>query len=228
MVVEIPIGASPFFILRKPKLIIIRNQAPAMSVEFENGRWIVERPKSELDGFVDEFVRLLEKQNIRYAIVSGYVSILFGRSRNSEDIDLFIEKLDSGKFKAFWTEATKTFECINTNNEEGAYKNYLGERIAIRFCKREEVIPNIELRFPKTELDQWTLDNASSGIFNGRLFKISPLELQIPYKLYLGSDKDFEDARHLWLVSKEHLNSGLLKEFIRRLGREKEAEKWLE
>ena len=29
---------------------------------------------------------------------------------------------------------------------------------------------------------------------------ISPIELQIAYKIYLGSDKDYEDARYLYLL----------------------------
>ena len=37
-----------------------------------------------LDKFVLEFVRILEK-HVNYVIVSGYVAILFGRARSTEE-----------------------------------------------------------------------------------------------------------------------------------------------
>jgi len=37
-------------------------------------------------------------------------------------------------------------------------------------------------------------------------------------KLYLGSDKDFEDAAHLWQVFKSHLDKELFSAFVVRLG----------
>lgn len=37
----------------------------------------------------------------RYVLISGYVSILFGRNRSSEDIDMIVEKLDYEKFKEY-------------------------------------------------------------------------------------------------------------------------------
>ena len=43
---------------------------------------------SKLDLFVIDFINILKKY-MDYVIVSGYVSILFGRSRGTEDIDLY-------------------------------------------------------------------------------------------------------------------------------------------
>lgn len=40
----------------------------------------------------------LVKNNIKYVIVSGYVAILFGRSRISEDVDLLVEHISFEKF----------------------------------------------------------------------------------------------------------------------------------
>lgn len=36
---------------------------------------------SPLDKFVFNFCKLLEKEHIKYVVVSGYVAIVFGRSR---------------------------------------------------------------------------------------------------------------------------------------------------
>jgi hypothetical protein len=55
----------------------------------------------------------------------------------------------------------------------------------------------------------------------------SEIEMQIAFKLKLGSEKDFEDARHLYKVFKEHLNMNKLKSHISELGVEKEAEETL-
>lgn len=47
-----------------------------------------------LDKFVLDFCELLED----YVVVSGYASILFGRSRATEDIDLLVPKMEINKF----------------------------------------------------------------------------------------------------------------------------------
>ena len=45
----------------------------------------------------------------------------------------------------------------------------------------------------------------------------SSLELQIAYKLYLGSDKDLDDARHLYRLLKDKLNDTKFKYFIKEM-----------
>ena len=53
-------------------------------------RTIIEKELSNLDNFVHQFIGLLESLKIEYTIVSGYVSILLGRSRGTEDVDILI------------------------------------------------------------------------------------------------------------------------------------------
>jgi len=43
-------------------------------------------------------------------------------------------------------------------------------------------------------------------VLNRRRLSIGPMELQIAYKVWLGSDKDKEDARHLYRLFGEHLS----------------------
>jgi len=62
------------------------------------GKIILDRNLSELDKLVIEFTNFFERYSINYVIVSGYVSILFGRARSTEDIDILVEKLDFNKF----------------------------------------------------------------------------------------------------------------------------------
>jgi len=45
--------------------------------------------------------------------------------------------------------------------------------------------------------------------------------------LFLGSEKDIEDAAHLYEVFKHRLDIGLTEDFARRLGVEKEMERFL-
>jgi len=55
---------------------------------------------SNLDKFVLEFIKVLE-QHVDYVIISGYVSIVLGRTRITEDIDVFIKKFLKSNFHAF-------------------------------------------------------------------------------------------------------------------------------
>ena len=155
--------------------------------------------------------------NIKYVFVSGYVSIIFGRNRSSEDIDLIIEKIDLQKFSALWNELVKKFECIITEDKKNAYEEYLLNNHSIRFSEKGKFVPNMEVKFPKTELDLWSLKNSVKTFLNNNLIFISKIELQIPFKLFLGSDKDFEDAKFLYEIFKEKIDNNLLNEFNEKL-----------
>lgn len=182
---------------------------------------------NSLDRFVLEFVNVLDKAGIKYVLVSGYVSILFGRSRNSEDIDIIIEKLSRKKFAALWNLTYKKFYCINTGNAAEAYKEYLLEHISIRFALKHKVIPNAEVKFPQFEVERWVLQNRKKVVLNKEEFYISPIELQIPYKLFLGSEKDIEDAKHLYNVFSGKMDKKLLMSFLRKFNKVEEYIKYL-
>ena len=146
-------------------------------------------------------------------VISGYVSILFGRSRSSEDVDLFIEKIGYDKFEELWELLKIKFECLTTDSTKTAYDDYLMDKSVIRFSYEKIYVPNMEIKFPKVEIEEWALENSVKVLLNDEMFFISSIELQIPVKLNLGSDKDIEDARHLYRVFKDNLNMGILLEF---------------
>jgi len=198
-----------------------------MNIKYSKNRIEFEKELNALDKFVIDFTFILNKLNIKYVIVSGYVSILFGRSRTSEDIDLIVEKLNFDKFRKLWENVYKKFECIIEKNSEHAYKEYLLTGHAIRFSKKDKFIPNIEMKFPKIDLDFWVLEERREVLLNNYKLFISPLELQIPFKLFLGSEKDIEDARHLYSIFKDKLDLELLQEFNRKLKIEKLFNKYL-
>ena len=188
-----------------------------MEIEFKDDKIIFDRELSLLDSFVLIFTEHLASNNIKYVIVSGYVAILFGRSRISEDVDVLIEHISFEKFLKLWSEIEQSYECLNTSNSYEAYNDYLENHHAIRIAKKGSFIPNIELKFVKNDLDRYSLEHRRHLELANRSLYLSPLELQIPYKLFLGSEKDIEDARFLFKLFKDKLDIGLLKTFLTEL-----------
>ena len=170
---------------------------------------------------------MLDRVDIKYVIVSGYVSILFGRSRNSEDVDLIIAPITEQKFVSLW-KALENFDCLNTDSSEEAYQKYLQGDIAIRFARHNEAIPNMEIKLARIALDKWALDQRLPVVFNSIKLYVSPIELQIAYKLLLGSEKDIEDARHLYKLLEEYLDKQVLARFNRQFKVEELFRRYIE
>ncbi|MFP4217479.1 MAG: hypothetical protein ACLFR6_01335 [Salinarchaeum sp.] len=80
-----------------------------------------------------------------------------------------------------------------------------------------QVTPHIELKYASDATDEASLDNAIEARVAGKTLPIGPLELQIAYKLYLGSEKDLGDAAHLYTLFEETLSITRLEECVRRL-----------
>jgi len=164
----------------------------------ENKREItLDRELGKLDKLVIEFVRILEK-HVEYVIISGYVSILLGRSRITEDIDIFIKEMSFEQFSKLYQELEeKGFWCINAEKPESVY-DYLKTCKAVRFALEGTSIPNFEVGFPKREIDSETFGDFITVITNDAKLKISSLERHIAFKrYYLESDKDIEDSIHI-------------------------------
>ena len=187
-----------------------------MELNYDGKKFVFEKELNSLDEFVIRFTNYFNEINIRYVVVSGYVAILFGRNRTSEDVDIIIEKLQKNNFKKLWEKIFGKFDCINATDATDAYE-YLIDGIAIRFADKDKFIPTIEMKFPKLSIDEWTLNERKEVILNNHALFISPLELQIPFKLYLGSEKDIEDARYLYRLFRDHIDKDLLLEFNQKL-----------
>ena len=196
-----------------------------MEFKFKGNSLIFDKELSNLDKLVLEFVSILDNLNIDYVIISGYIAILFGRSRETEDVDLFITEMSFEKFREFWRESNKKgFECLNAFSPEEAFNEFLEKKLAIRFAVKGTFIPNFELKYPTSKYNRYSLMHKLNVLINNENLNTSELELQIAFKLKLGSDKDFEDARHLYNVFKNNLNLSLLKNHISELMVGKEAE----
>jgi hypothetical protein len=53
------------------------------------------------------------------------------------------------------------------------------------------------------------------------------MELQIPYKLSFGGDKDIEDAIYLWKIFKENIDIDIMEKFLKTLNIDPEIVKLL-
>lgn len=192
------------------------------------------RNLNELDRFVINFINKLEKHNIKYVIVSGYVSIILGRSRGTEDVDLLIQRMDLSQFIILFNNLIDSeYECANTSNPKEAYE-MLNEH-AIRFFIKGKPIPNIEFKLIKKDLDKYSFENKIRLITKDKILFLSPLELQIAFKLFLAADgtddelqmdKDIEDARFVYKLFEDKLNKDQLNYFIDLLNVKKRL-RWL-
>lgn len=196
-------------------------------MEYSPERIVFNRELSNLDELVLQFAEIMHQQKINYVIISGYIAILFGRARNTIDVDLFIEKINNETMKRWWNELySNDFECINAADPDDALEG-LQEGIALRFCQKGKPEPNFEIKFANSEYNQYSLRKKVLVLLKGKPLYTSEIELQIAYKIYLGSDKDYEDARHLFTLFKEKIDMNLLSYHLQELGVKKKAERVL-
>ena len=168
-----------------------------MEYNSEKKEIILNKELSDLDRFVLDFLRILEKHS-DYIVISGYISILFGRSRATEDIDVYMNHISFEGFNELYNDLRKNgFWCLNAEDVFEVF-SYLNDGLAIRFAKGNSPIPNFEIKFPKREIDKDTFNDFIKVKFSEGEIKISSFERHIAFKrYYLKSDKDIEDALHI-------------------------------
>ncbi|NCN39347.1 MAG: hypothetical protein GW914_03105, partial [Candidatus Aenigmarchaeota archaeon] len=173
-----------------------------MEIEISKKTIKLEKELNLVDEFVIDVSKILGEY-FNYVIVSGYLPILFGKVRGTEDVDVFIEEVSLEKFKEFCEELDRRgYEILNSKDAEDAY-DILKERLAIRLSKEGEFIPNFELKFPEDVWGTRSIKERIKVVLNGNEFFISSIEMNIAFKIYLGSRKDIDDACHLYLLFKK-------------------------
>jgi len=188
-------------------------------VEFRGNEIILRKELSQLDILALNGVSIISRVLGDYVIVAGYVAILFGRSRVTEDIDVIINSssvtinniiklYDELNATGFWV-----FNAVSPTGFE-----ILKNGLAIRVARKESIIPNLEVKIAKEPLEFEALRKKVRVILNDRELYISPIELNIAYKLYLGSQKDIEDAVYLYCIFRENIKMDVLASYMRRLG----------
>lgn len=186
-------------------------------IELRGDELLVERAPSELDALAIEFSSILDELDVDHVFVAGYVAILAGRSRATQDIDVLLARCDErtvdrlvGELEAsgFWGPAMPLAEAY------GMLAN--GDNVWV--AREDEMTPHLELKFVDDEFDRASLEHAITGRIGDAEIPVGPLELQIAYKLYLDARKDFEDAVHLYTMFEESLSTGELETWVRKLG----------
>ncbi len=172
----------------------------------------LDKELSELDKFAISFCKAISKHT-KYVIVSGYVSILLGRTRASEDIDMLIPEIGKKKWVKIYSALEKEgYYCLNADTREA--HSLLEDGIAARFAPKGQVIPNMEILFAKSRIQKLALETSITVFIGNDKIAVSNLELQIVYKeKVLGSPKDMEDARHLRRILETSINLQKIKEY---------------
>ncbi len=175
-----------------------------------NNRVNVDKEVTKLDEFVLDSLSIIQKY-ADYAIISGYVSIFFGRARATEDVDLFISDISEHKFKEMCEEAKKKGYEWTIDNCNDLYHEYLKDSLPINMWKKDFPLLRMEIKLAIKPSQKEVMENPIIVKFNDYEIKMANIESQIAYKRYIAkSDKDLADARHLELVFSD-LNSEKIK-----------------
>lgn len=176
-------------------------------MEFINKNTIkLDKEINKLDKFVVKFIRLLEKY-ADYVIISGYVAILLGRSRSTEDIDVFVKEIDFEAFNRFYGELKRNgYWCLNAEEAHEIY-NYLSQGLAARFALENQTIPNFEVKFAKKPLDKASFEDRIAVLTQLGNVYISSLERQIAFKRHLSKFDKYalEDSLYLETLLNNHI-----------------------
>ncbi|MBI2575616.1 hypothetical protein HYV84_00230 [Candidatus Woesearchaeota archaeon] len=160
-----------------------------------------------LEKFALEFTHIVEQYG-RYIIVSGFVAIVHGRSRATEDIDMILERISKEKFVQLHAHLEKEgFECIQGENPVMLYDEYLAQNTPLRYIRKGMPLPDMEIKLAKDKLDELQLQERTKLPMTNLPFWFSSIETNIAFKEeYLKSPKDLEDARHLRVLYEGILN----------------------
>lgn len=186
-------------------------------MEFTGDEVVIHKPANGLDRLILDVAKILDRVGVQYAVVSGYVAVLFGRARATEDIDVISERFDQRTAKqlaialqdaGYWGPAMPLTELYDT----------MADDLPVRITESDHRVPNVELKFASGEFDHASLDNAITVRLPDGTLRIGSLELQIAYKLDMGAQKDFEDALYLYETLGRNLNPSDLETYVQRLG----------
>jgi len=193
-------------------------------MEFTDEGVVIDKPPSDLDRLILEVGDVLNAVGIKYAVVSGYVAVLFGRSRATEDIDVITERFDDGTADELATRLQEAGYWGSAMPLEDLHET-LADDLPVRVAEHEYRVPNVELKFASDEHDRISLDDTIFVRIAGETLRIGSLEFQIAYKLDMGARRDYEDALYLHEVAGPSLNRTALERYVTKLGVEDEYER---
>ena len=195
-------------------------------IELQDDVLVVDREANDLDELAIRFSSILADLDIDHVFVSGYVAILAGRSRATEDIDVLLEPIDDETI-AQLVSRLRGDELWGPAMPLDSMAEMLTGGDNIWVARDDEMVPHLEVKFVDDEYDRASLRSRITARIAdvGAELPIGPLELQIAYKLYLSAQKDFEDAVHLYALFEETLSTATLEQWVRELGVEDEYDR---
>lgn len=130
-----------------------------VSMEYDDGVLRIDKELSTLDEFVVDVTSIFDDLDIRYIVVSGYVSILAGRSRSTEDVDTIVERLTSSETDRLVARLDEAGYWGATTPLEDLHE-ILSDDLRVRIAEEGRMTPNPELWFPRNEYDRRALENS--------------------------------------------------------------------
>lgn len=185
-------------------------------IELQGDTLLVDRSPSTLDELAIDFSSILAEHGVDHVFVAGYVAILTGRARSTQDIDVIVERMDGQTIDAvvdrlencgYWGPAMPLSEMAGN----------LASETNIWVARDGDIAPHLEVKYATDRFDRASLENSITAEIGESTIPIGPLELQIAYKLYLGAQKDFEDAVHLYRLFEETLSIPALEDWVETL-----------
>lgn len=186
-------------------------------VEFVDGELVVKRATNVYDELAIEFSTILSDLDVPHVFVSGYVALLAGRSRSTEDIDVILEPVDDETLDRL-VDRLKAADMWGPAMPLDSFGGVDHGHIWV--AREGEMIPRLEVKFVGDRFDRASLENRITARLEaaGVQVPIGPLELQIAYKLWMTGEKDFEDALYLHEVFRETLSTPELERWVDELG----------
>lgn len=185
-------------------------------IELRNGDLFVERDPNELDDLAIEFTAILDDLEISHVYVAGYTAVLTGRPRSTQDVDALLDPQDESSIDQLVTALENAGMWGPAMPLEDTYE-MLSEGDNIWIAPEEQVVPHIEATFAVDEPDRYAIRNALTAHIGEERIPIGPFELQIAYKLFLGTQQDFEDAVHLYTLFEPTLRITELERWVEKL-----------
>lgn len=165
-----------------------------------DGEVSLKKEQNDIDRFVLKTVNILSKYT-DYVIVSGYVAILFGRSRGSEDVDIFIKELSLDGFRAMYEDFVKQGFEWTIDNVDELFNDYLKQGLPIGVWEKNFPLLRLDMKFPKTLSQRTLFGDRIKVVFDNTTLWVASIESTIAYKRFVAkSEKDILDADHLSMV----------------------------
>jgi len=165
-----------------------------------NNEIIINKTITKLDQFALDVIDIIKKYT-NYVIISGYVSIFFGRARATEDVDMFISEFPYEQFIKMHDEFIENGFEFTIDNPKDLYFEYLLNKTPINIWRKGFPLLRMEIKLAKKQSQKQVLLSPIHIKLDEKEILFADIESQIAYKRYIAkSEKDLEDARHLEIV----------------------------